>query len=422
VSHPYGAGPPPGQWGQPQQGYPGQPPAPGYGYPQQGPPPGQYPQQGGYPPQGPPQQGYPGQGYPQQGPPPGQYPQQGGYPQQQDQTQQAPLAPGSLAAFYTQPAVGGGAALKIKNVGEWAVGVVNRQLGDADTQQQTGVGQNANVPQTFRDGRPKMILKVPLNVPKSADHQDGVAKWWCGPGARDQLNAAIGRTGQPMRTVQTPNGPVQFHVPEPGAFVVVKLAGKRSSGPGMNDANVWEVSYWRAGPEARAMAAQYGIEYPSDADLARTEDVGGSDAGAAPTGASTAPDQGQPTGQYAQQPPTQQPGPIANMPAQFAQNGQQLAAAVPQYQQPAQPQGPPQQAGQAPMPGQPGNTAHWSGPAPGGNGAANVPGPPPEVNWNGGQQPQGNIPQPVNQPAPGAAQLPPEAAQQLASMTGRPTG
>jgi hypothetical protein len=85
------------------------------------------------------------------------------------------------------------------------------------------------------------------------------------------------------------------------------------------------------------------------------------------------------------------------------------------------------------MPGQPGNAAHWNGgqpqngaqmPAqpPNGGAPANLPGPPPEVNWNGSQAPQGNIPQPVNQPAPGAAQLPPEAAQAMAGMTGRPAG
>lgn len=215
---------------QPYPPQPGFPQAPAPHYPQQAPP--QYYQQ-------PATQGYPQQyAQPQQG-----YPQA---PQQAPEEPQYQYASGSLDAFYSQPASGQGAGLKFAQVGAAHFVVINRALIDSDTEQQTEM--NSPKPAFFRDGRPKFVLKVPVNVAPSHEFQDGKAQWFCQGAARDDLIRAMAVAGAPA-------GP-----PEAGAGVYIALVGTRPAG-GNFKANVWDIRYWRPA-DAVALAQQYGITYP----------------------------------------------------------------------------------------------------------------------------------------------------------------
>lgn len=238
---------------QPQNGYPPAPPQPQYQPP--APPQPQYqqpapqgyapPQQPQYPPA---QQGYapPPMGYPTNQYPPAQ----GGYPMQPPPVQ---LAAGSLDAFYSQPSVGGGAALKFEAPrpspapgypdipGTTYVGVVSREVTSADVQQQTNP-QNGQAA-TFKDGRPKFVMKVPLQVQPTADRPDGLAQWYVAGAARDELARA-------MAAVGAPEGP-----PEAGAVVQITCTGTRPSGAGMNPSKVYQVNYQRPNEPAGMMTA-----------------------------------------------------------------------------------------------------------------------------------------------------------------------
>ena len=165
------------------QGYPAQP-----GYPQ-APPMGQ-PQQYQQPqiqqPYAPPGYGAP-QGYPQQGAP---------------QAPPVELAQGSIDDFYNQPSVGGGPSLSWsfkdgsqKQVGTTYVGVVARDISNADIQQETDI--RSGQPKTYRDGRPKFVMKVALkgvqsNVQAPApEFPDGEATWYVKGQGRDELTRAM---------------------------------------------------------------------------------------------------------------------------------------------------------------------------------------------------------------------------------------
>ena len=196
-----------------------------------------YPQQYNLPA---PVQGYPPQqpGYPVAPPPGPQYAQQPyGYPQAQPgypvaaPQQPAPqLANGTLDAYWSQPSSGGGAALKFE-VGTRHVGIVTRPITNADIQQQTqpGTGQ----PAFFRDGRPKFVMKVPLQTQPAPDRPDGLAQWYVAGAARDELVRA-------MTEVGAPSGP-----PEAGAIIDITCTGTRPAGAGMNPAKVYQVAYQR---------------------------------------------------------------------------------------------------------------------------------------------------------------------------------
>jgi len=178
----------------------------------------QYPQ---YPPQQYPQ--YPPQQYPQY--PPQQYPVQ--YPQQ------APMPPtvaGTLDAFFDQPSTGNKSwVFHNKPIGTTYTGIVARTVTKADVRQQTdqqGRGQ------TFRDGRPKFVMVVPVLVQPSQEFPEGQASWWVKGQARDELVRAMAEAG-------APEGP-----PEAGAAVSVTLIGQRPI-PGMNPAYQYRVIYRR---------------------------------------------------------------------------------------------------------------------------------------------------------------------------------
>jgi hypothetical protein len=204
-----------------------QPQYPQYPAPEQ--PPAQYPPQYGQPPAPPAQ-------YPPQ--PPAQYPPQYGQPPAPQYPPQsyappppaAPMAAGSLDQFYSQPSTGGGKALSFETVGTRYVGIVVRPIGDSDIQQQT---DTQGRPATFRDGRPKFVMRVPLQMQPSAAYPDGLAQWFVKGNDRDELVRAMAEAG-------APEGP-----PEAGSLIDITFTGTRPSGPGMNPTKIKQVRYQR---------------------------------------------------------------------------------------------------------------------------------------------------------------------------------
>ena len=202
-----------------QQQYPPQYPQ----APQQGQQP--YPPQQAYPPA--PAPGYPPQGYPQH---------QHQYPAQAPaQAPTQPLAQGNLDDYYAQPSASTGPSISWTNadrsqkpVGTSYAGIVARDVTHADVQQQTDF--NTKAPLTYRDGRPKFAMKVPLKVQPSPEFPDGEATWWVKGQARDELVRAMAEAGA-------------YGPPQGGAGIVITLVGRRNSGAGLNPANVVQVRY-----------------------------------------------------------------------------------------------------------------------------------------------------------------------------------
>jgi len=306
-----------------------------------------YPYNPGYPPapQGPAPQhpyGQPAPSYPQQAPqayapaPPYQ-------PQQQQQAPWMPQGPpppagppaavGTLDDFLGQPRSGGGAALKWGNKPDgYTITVqVARDVIDSDVRQQTDTRQ---VPQTYRDGRPKWVMVVPVIVPPGhPEHPDGKAQWYVKGDAHNALAEAMAKSGTSAK------------VPEGGAWVTITKTGSRNIGQGMSPATTFAVQYQppNAGqaPAAPASAA---------------EPQGYANGGPVPQqGPAYAPDNAQVWQQPAQpqwQPPAPQQAP---QPAQqdFGQGQGWNPPGQPQWQPPAQeapaqqPQAPAQPAPQA---------------------------------------------------------------------------
>jgi hypothetical protein len=209
--------------------------------------PPQYPQQ--FPQQAPPQFAPQAPTYPQQ--PPAQFPQQfaGQYaaPQQ-------PLAQGTIDDFYNQPSAGGSPALKFPDraYGTVYVGIVERPLANGDIQQQTDI---QNRPLFFKDGRPKFVMRVPLQMQPQANHPDGRGTWFVKGGDREELARAMAEAG-------APEGP-----PEHGAVIQITYTQDQQSGAGMNPRKVKQVLYRRpdgAAPVAPPAAPQQ----PAQPDLA----------------------------------------------------------------------------------------------------------------------------------------------------------
>jgi hypothetical protein len=191
----------------------------------------QYPP--GYPPQQPPQQPYyppPQQGMGQQA----YYPPQGAPPA-------PPTAQGTLDGFFGEPSAAGGPALKFKDkaIGTTYTGIVARRLGNGDVRQQT---DPSGRPLTYRDGRPKFVMVVPLFIPGNPEFPEGRGSWWVKGQARDELVRAMHEAG-------APEGP-----PEEGAGVKVTLVGHRPI-PGLNPQYLYEVRYIRPDNAGQAQPA-----------------------------------------------------------------------------------------------------------------------------------------------------------------------
>lgn len=166
----------------------------------------------------------------------GQQPMQQPYQQMPQQPPAQPLAEGSIDAFYNQPSVGGGPSLswtdkqsnQPKPIGTSYVGVVARDVTNADVQQQTDFRTQA--PLFYKDGRPKFAMKVPLKVQPSAEFTEGECSWFVKGQARDELVRAMAEAGCDGS-------------PKAGATITVTLVQRRPSGAGMNPANIVQVQY-----------------------------------------------------------------------------------------------------------------------------------------------------------------------------------
>lgn len=226
-----------------------------------------------------PQQQYP-PAYPQAPaqPMPPQMPQYPGFPQQgyaQPQVPQipaqqppaVPLAQGTLDDYFNQPSTGGGPSLswtdKAGNpraVGTTFIGVVARDVGQPDVQQETDF--RTQQPKFYRDGRPKFVMKVPLKQvgvvvngqPQGhPDYADGEAAWYVKGQARDELVRAMSEAGC-------------SGAPKGGATIVVTLVQRKPTGQGMNPANVVQVRYLPAqGEQVQQQAAAPVAGAPSPA-------------------------------------------------------------------------------------------------------------------------------------------------------------
>lgn len=163
------------------------------------------------------------------------------------QYQQAPVAPavtGTLDQFYSQPSSAGGPSLKFNGrpIGTEYVGVVARRITNSDVRAQTD--QSGRV-MTYRDGRPKFVLVIPLLVMPSPEYPEGRATLWVKGQMRDELAQAMAKAGVPEGTP-----------PEEGATIRVKLKGLEQI-PGLNPRHVYEIEYTRPqGAEAAQQVAQ----------------------------------------------------------------------------------------------------------------------------------------------------------------------
>jgi hypothetical protein len=261
----------------PPQGYP--PQGPPQGYPQQGPPPG-YPAAPGYPPAPAYPQGPP-QGYPQAPPPPAQ--------------PQAPLPQVGMADYASQPSVGGN-SLQFPARGHRHVVTVARDLNDGDFPVQTTMpdAQGRTTVKTFTDGRPMVRMAVPVLIRPDAAHPDGHATLNVQGQMSEALKQAMSAVGAGHK-----NG-----IPEAGAVIDVLFYDERpAKRAGQNPQKLYQVTYQRPPGVAQAGVA----------------------------GQAQAPQNG--NGQQA-------PGPIAQIPAQVAQQYAGVQAAYEQGQLPGQPQAP----------------------------------------------------------------------------------
>ena len=209
--------------------YPPQPQAqPGYGYPPQ--------QQPQYPAQQPPGQYAPPAPYapaPAAYPPAPYAPPQGYAPAQQYQQPAAPPpVQGTIDDFYNQPGGGSGKPLAFgtKPPGTAYRVTVARAVTSADIIHQTD--QQTKVPQFFKDGRPRLVMVVPVTLQPDHEYPEGTASWWVKGQSRDELNRAMAAAG-------APEGP-----PEAGAVLDIVKQGERPIA-GRSSQVIYGVTYWR---------------------------------------------------------------------------------------------------------------------------------------------------------------------------------
>jgi hypothetical protein len=390
--------PPQAPQGYPQQGY-GQPPGYDGGQPGYPPAPPQAPQQGyGQPPQGYPQQGYgqPPQGYPQQGY--GQPPQ--GYPQQgYGQPPQAPAEPaprGTLAGFYGQPAGGSGKSISTflhRQLGQSFTGTVARAITPADIQPQYHMNTNPPVLRRFNDGTPMMKLVLPLVTQQSVDFPDGRACWHVAGGNQNELDQAMTEAGVPLTDV---GGSTMVRVPEAGAVITITYTGNQPI-QNMSDRKLHHVVYRRPAGVANGQ-----VPAPAPAAVQQPPASPQQLPGQPPAQQWQQPAPPQPPAQQWQQPAA--PPPAAQPPAQPpAQQWQQPAPPQPPAQQYAPPQGVPPQPPAQQYTQQPPAQQYA----------------PPPVQGSGGPPPQALAQQP-GQPMSAPPGTPPDAAVNIARLTGQP--
>jgi len=153
------------------------------------------------------------------------------------------LARGTLEDFYNQPTGGSAPSITSKfftkrAMGSWLSLEVTRDVTNADVRQQTTPqGQ----PQSFRDGRPKFVLVVPVRVTGSSDgthvteFPDGEGSLWVKGVLADELRRAMTAAGDASG------------YPKGGAQIVMVSAGEKASRtPGFSATKLYQLQY--AGP------------------------------------------------------------------------------------------------------------------------------------------------------------------------------
>lgn len=335
----------------PQPPYPQQP-----GYPVQ--PPG-YPPQGAYPPAYAPQPSYPVPGYPAQPAAP-----------------QAPvLARGTLEDYLNQPTAGGGAAVTkffgTRPQGSWLQLQITRDLTNADVRQQTDAN---NVPQTYKDGKPKFVLVLQVTVLQSSDGShpavfpEGQASIWLKGVTSDAFKASLAAAGIANPDAALSNGNLG------GAVIVMQSAGEKASNrPGFSATKLYTFTYTPNGREtqpssdvpptapATAVPAPAQVAVPPAVQYAPPQPPQG-----APPVMQMAPvPPAAPTGFAPPAAPAPAPG-LPDMTAQYQAQAAQLAqAAGVQYAPPAPSQMPPPAPPVAGVPAPPVAAPPGVAPAPG---------------------------------------------------------
>lgn len=159
------------------------------------------------------------------------------YQQQAPVPQGPPPAQGSLDQFYSQPTAASGPSIswsvngQQKPLGTSYAGIVARDVIDADVQQDSDpkTGQL----KTYRDGRPKFFMKVPLKVQPSPEFPEGEATWYVRGQSRDELARAMAEAG----VSGSPKG---------GDALSITLVDRRPSRGGGMPANIVQVRYQSA--------------------------------------------------------------------------------------------------------------------------------------------------------------------------------
>lgn len=252
----------------------------------------------------PPQTQYPAAPPAQYAPAPQQFVQQPQYaPQGYPQVPQAPApqpAAGSIDQFYSQPTQSGGPSIAWssnngtvqKPIGTTYSGIIARDILDGDIQQDSDpkTGQL----KTYRDGRPKFFMKIPLRVQPSEEFPEGEATWYVRSQARDELARSMQEAG----VTGAPKG---------GDAISIQLVERRPSRGGGMPANIVRVVYAREGqPVGVPAPVEQPVQYAQPVQTAQPVNVAPVAPVAAPVQAPVA------------QAPAVAPQPPAGMPADQA--------------------------------------------------------------------------------------------------------
>lgn len=192
--------------------------------------------------------GQPPAQYPPQQAPNWNPPTQGWAPQgwAQPPMPQAPPAPPvnlTLDDFIDQPSNAGGASLSFERLGDTHVVRVTREVVNSDIRQQTDPKTGVGI--TFRDGRPKAVLVLPV-AKANPDGTEEPATFWAGTNERDELKRAMTAAGW------------SGTFPEADSWLKITYVSDKNNGPGYAKSKIKHIDYVRpsGGQSAPAPAPQ----------------------------------------------------------------------------------------------------------------------------------------------------------------------
>lgn len=158
-----------------------------------------------------------------------------------------------LDEIAAQPLAGGGPALKFPSPGTAYTGVVAREIVNSDVEQQ--VDPATGRPEFFRDGRPKLQMRVPIKLRALPGYPHGTAEWYVREQARDALVHAMAYAGARP-------GP-----PEAGAGIHVGYVGDRRTFNG-HPMKIYDALYLPPTAERRTLVLQAERLLDSPAEVA----------------------------------------------------------------------------------------------------------------------------------------------------------